>query len=416
MTGAPAIPAASAQRRALLAVFSSTFFVRFAFGITTAVFASYITRSTAGIGQGEAGVVGIVSAMAPAGELATVLLSGALADRYGRFPVLFSGIGASAVIFALKSTTRAPVALGGLNLLFGVASGAILAASLGLIGDWSGADERGLEMGRFDAMNLSGWVGGFAFGFAALGLVDNATLWFVFVVGAGVLTVGLFSARRLIRGLPVHAAGSSYVFREVLRQVFRRSVLLVTLPWLVIYMLIGTALIFLGSAANGVGVSTELLAGIIAIGGLLLVLTQPYFGRLSDRWGRNRLMTSGAIGFVSLMVFASLVVAFGARVELLVGLGASVLPALAYGPAALAALADLSVEISRATTMAIYSLLISAGMVLGLVSSTGLFALFGNPGLYVFFGSIAGALVLLTVARYRDPGLRAGGALRTPAR
>ena len=416
MSGALEPAAASSRRRAFLAVFSSTFFVRFAFGITTAVFASYITRSTAGIGQGEVGGVGLVSAMAPVGELATVLLSGAVADRYGRFPVLFAGIGGSAVIFALKATTRWPLALGTLNLLFGVASGAILAASLAVIGDWSGANERGFEMGRFDAMNLFGWVGGFAFGFAALGLVPNSELWFVFAVGAVVLAIGLFSARSLARGLPPHAAGANYVFRDVLGHVFRRSVLLVTLPWLVIYMLIGTALIFLGSAASGVGVPTELLAGVIAVGGLLLVVTQPYFGRLSDRWGRTRLMTVGAIGFTSLMIFASLVVAFGARVEILVGLGVSVPAALAYGPAALAALADLSVEISRATTMAIYSLSISAGMVLGLVASTGLFAYFGNPGLYLFFGSIAVALVVLTILRYRETSLRPEGALRTPVR
>ncbi len=409
-------PAPVAHRRALLAVFSSTFFVRFAFGITTSVFASYISRSTAGIGQGEAGVVGLVSAMAPVGELATVLLSGAAADRYGRFPVLFSGIGASAAIFALKATTRSPLALGTLNLLFGVASGAILAASLALIADWSGPEERGFEMGRFDAMNLFGWVAGFAFGFAALGLVDNSALWFVFLVGAAVLAGGLVAATRLVRGLPRHRAGANYIFTDVLRHVFRRSVLLVSLPWLVIYMLIGTELIFLGSAAKGVGVSPTLLALVIAVGGLLLVVTQPYFGRLSDRWGRTRLMSVGAIGFVLLMLFASLVVAYGARVVLLVGLGASVLPALAYGPAALAALADLSVEISRATTMAIYSLTISLGMVLGLIASTGLFSLLGNPGLYVFFGSIAVALVAFTFARYRDPGLRAAGSVTTPVR
>ena len=413
----PAVGAVPAgRRRALLAVFSSTFFVRFAFGITTAVFASYITRSTAGIGQGEVGVVGLVSAMAPVGEFSTVLLSGAAADRYGRFPVLFVGIAASAVIFGLKTTTREPFALGSLNLLFGVASGAILAASLALVADWSGLDERGFEMGRFDAMNLFGWVAGFAFGFAALGLVANASLGIVFVVGAAVLAGALAFAIALMRGVAFRRGRPAYVFSEVIRHVFRRSVLLVTLPWLVIYMLIGTALVFLGSAAKGVGVSPTLLAVVIAVGGALLVFTQPYYGRLSDRRGRMRMMTVGAIGFVLLMAFASLVVAYGARLPILIGLGVSVLPALAYGPASLAALADLSAEMSRATTMAIYSLTISAGMVFGLAASTGLFALLGDPGLYVFFGSIAGSLVVLTVARYRDDTLLARQGVRTPAR
>jgi MFS family permease len=400
----------------LLAVFSSTFLVRFAFGITLAVFASYINGATATLGQGDVGVVGIVSAMAPVGELSTVLLAGAAADRYGRFPVLFSGIGASAVIFALKSTTRAPLALGGLNLLFGVASGAILAASLALVADWSGLEERGYEMGRFDAMNLFGWVGGYAFGFGVLGLVSNSLLGVVFLIGSAVLAAGLGIAWWLVRGLPIRHAASGYVFSEVLAHVFRRSVLLVTLPWLVIYMLIGTALAFLGLSAGGIGISTTYLAPIIGGGGFLLVLTQPYFGRLSDRTGRMRMMTVGTIGFVLLMVFASLAVAYGPQVGILVGLGASVLPALAYGPAALAALADLSAEMSRATTMAIYSLTISAGMVLGLVSFTLLYATLGNVGLYLFFGSIAVGLVAFTFARYHDAAILAREGLTIPAR
>lgn len=404
------------HRRALLAVFSSTYFVRFAFGITVAVFASYIQGQTAGIGQGEVGVVGFVSAMAPVGELSTVLVSGLAADRYGRFPVLFAGIGASAVLFALKATSRSPIVLGGLNLLFGIASGAILAASLALVADWSRTDERGFEMGRFDAMNLFGWVSGFAFGFAALGLLPNAHLNVVFGVGSAMLAGGLLLAYRLVRGLPSRPRVATFDLSEVLRHAFRRSVLLVILPWLVIYMLIGTALVFLGSAASGLGISPTYLALVIGLGGAILVVTQPYFGRLSDRAGRMRLMMVGTVGFVALMGFASLAVAFGARPEILGGIAASVLPALAYGPAALAALADLASEMSRATTMAIYSLTISAGMVVGLVLSTSLFAVLGTVGLYLFFGVIAGGLVGLTVARYRaeDALLREG--LTTRAR
>src|SRR4029077_5629289 len=67
----------------------------------------------------------------------------------------------------------------------------------------------------------------------------------------------------------------------------------------------------------------------------------------------------------------------------------SVLPALAYGPAALAALADLSQTIPRATTMAIYSLTISLGMVIGLLVSTQLFAAYGADGLDAYFAGVA---------------------------
>ncbi len=387
--------------RPLLAVLVATFFVRFAFGITLAVFASYLTGAASGIGA-DVGTVGLVSAMAPVGEFSTVLLAGAAADRYGRFPVLFAGIGASAVLFGIVATTRDPVALAGVNLLFGVASGAILAASLAVVGDRAASDERGYEMGRFDAMNLFGWIAGFAFGLAALGTLPNSELYVVFLAGAAVLAGGLAASATLVRGAPLGARAPGFRLRTVLGFAVRRSVLLVTLPWLVIYLLIGTALVFLGKAASGAGLSLPLLAAAIGGGGSLLVVTQPVFGRLADRAGRARLMNLGVAGFVSVMVFGSLIAAYGPEIPLLAALGVSVLPALAYGPAALAALADLSTAIGRATTMAIYSLTVSLGMLGGLIASTTLYARYGNSGLYLFFGAISAGLVVLSVARTLD--------------
>jgi hypothetical protein len=116
------------------------------------------------------------------------------------------------------------------------------------------------------------------------------------------------------------------------------------------------------------------------------------------------------------MLFASLLLAYGFSIPLGVGLGLAAVAALAYGPAALAALADLSRTLSRATTMAIYSLTISLGMILGLVGATQLEARLGNAGLYVFFGSISAALVVLTTLKYLDARAVTTSAVTTPAR
>ncbi|HYA54735.1 MAG TPA: MFS transporter [Thermoplasmata archaeon] len=398
MTEAP-VPVTPNPGRPLLAVFSATFFVRFAFGITVAVLANYISGASGALPQETVGVVGIVAALSPVGEFSTVLFSGAAADRYGRFPVLFLGIGAAAAIFVGISFTRDPAALAVANLGYGIASGAILASSLAIVADFSGISERGFEMGRFDAMNLSGWIAGFAFGLGLKGVLPTSSLYLVFLIGSAVLAGGLGFAAFLLRGQPVHYGTPTYSFSEVLRHVFRRSVLLVTLPWLAIYMLIGAALLFLGSAASGLGIPLTELAAVIGVSGLVLVGTQPYFGRLSDRFGRMRLMTVGVTGFVLVMVFASLITAYGPKVPLLAGIGVSILAALMYGPAALAALTDLSQEMSRATTMAIYSLTISVGMLTGLLAVSQLFRFLGDLGLYLFFGALAVLLSTLTVAR-----------------
>ncbi len=389
----------------LFAVFVATFFVRFAFGVTVAVFASYLSGHSSGLTNGDVGTAGHVSALAPIGEFSTVLFCGAAADRYGRFPVLYAGMASAAALLLLVSTTRDAWTLGVANLAFGVSSGAILAASLAVVAEFSGAEERGLEMGRFDAMNLFGWVAGFAFGLGSEDLLPNAYLGVVFVAAAIALLLGLLAAGTLTRTarLPGRRAGS-FSFREVLRSAFRATVLVVTLPWMVIYCLIGTALVFLGPSASSIGIRTGYLAIAVAVGGSLLVVTQPFFGRLADREGRTRMMTVGAIGFILTLVFASLIVAWGDRWELLAGIGVSILLALVYGPAALAALADLARELSRATTMAIYSLTISLGMSLGLFGSTFLVSEFGAAGLYPFFGTIGVVLAVLTAIRWSEVG------------
>jgi MFS family permease len=381
-------------------VFTATFFVRFAFGITIAVFASYLAGHSTGLSGSDVGNAGFVSSLAPIGEFSTVLFAGAAADRWGRFPVLFAGMGAAALLFVGISMTRAVPTLGAANLAFGVASGAILAASLAVIADRAAADERGYEMGRFDAMNLFGWIAGFAFGLGIEQVLPNSKLDVVFLAGAAAILLGLLAGGALVRKEVAMARARSFDFRRIVRSAVRSTVLVVTLPWLAIYSLLGTALVFLGPAAEGVGIRPGYVAIAIGAGGALLVISQPYFGRLADRAGRTRMMTVGAGGFVLVLVCASLLARYGVSVPLLVGVGVGVACALAYGPAALAALADLATEQGRATTMAIYSLTISLGMLVGLLSSTALYGRYGTTGLYPYFGAIAVVLVGLTVVRW----------------
>ncbi len=402
--GTVAAPTAE-SRRLLNAVLGATFFVRFAFGLTVSIFASYIIGRSDGIDTSAVGVVGLISATAPIGEFSTVLFSGTAADRFGRFPVLLLGMGSAGLLFGLVSVTREPIVLAALNLLFGVASGAILAASLAVVADQSERTETGYEMGRFDAMNLLGWIVGFAVGFGLLGTLANAALAWVFRAGAVLLFLGVVFAARVARGHRETGLSPRFDLGGIYRAVSRRSVLLVTLPWLVIYMLLGTGFVFLGGASSGIGVPPLELAAIIAGGGILLLLTQPYFGRLADRHGRMPLMIVGTIGFVGVLACAAVLQHVGPQPWLVGVLAVSALVGLGYGPAALAALADLSQMITRATTMAIYTLTISLGMFIGLGISTSLYSEFGAVGLDSFFAAIGVALVVLTLLRQHDLAL-----------
>ncbi len=65
--------------------------------------------------------------------------------------------------------------------------------------------------------------------------------------------------------------------------------------------------------------------------------------------------------------------------------------------------------------MAIYSLTISLGMLVGLIASTGLYSRYGNEGIYVFFGLVSAGLILLTVARVRETAKAPPASTTTPA-
>ncbi|MFZ0830351.1 MAG: MFS transporter [Thermoplasmata archaeon] len=394
--------AAPESPRLLRAVFGTTFFIRFGFGLTLSIFASYFARHSVGLGGGSVGTVGLLGALAPIGEFTTVLISGLAADRYGRFPILLGGTVAASVLLAVMSLGRSAALLGSSNLLFGVASGAILAASLAVVADQSGRGERGLEMGRFDAVNLLGYILGFASGLGALGPLPNSDLPWLFRLGAAVLLAGFLFALLSVRGFTEPDYRNTFQLWRVRDAILRRDVLLVVLPWLVIYMLIGTAFIFLPSAATGAGISTTWLALAIGGGGLLLLLTQPWFGRQADLRGRPLFLLLGTIGFVSILILAGSIPVYGPRPPILVGIGVSAFFALGYGPAALASLADVSQSLTRGTTMAVYSLVISLGMIIGLVVSTTFYSAYGFFGLDLFFGLVAGGLVLLTFLRLND--------------
>lgn len=393
------------HRRLLPTVFLATFFIRFGFGITTSVFFFYLGSNVE--------TVGLAAAAAPAIEFSTVLLSGMASDRYGRFVVLQGGLLLGAGLLVLMSMTREALFQTLMNGFFGLSSGAILAASLAIIGDTSGRGERGLEMGRFDAANLFGWIAGFAFGYITVSAVQGQKfpdhLRVAFLVGAVMVMVALALVFYETRGL--WEVGRPEVFsRERLREaILDPDILLVVLPWATIYMLLGALFTFLGSAADSLKVPLWELGGVIAVGGSILLLTQPFYGKLADRWGRTPVMAIGVLGFLGVLAAGGWIAVRGFDLVALGGIVVSAVAALAFGPSSLAALTDLSRRITRGTTMALYSMMIAIGMALGLLLSSGLYVLLGNRGVAVFFGIVAAFLITLTVLRLaREHRSRAG--------
>lgn len=394
--------------RLLSSLYISTFFIRASFGIMLATLPIYLNITTGFIGYG------VVAAASPLFEMGTVLFIGAVVDRFGRKVVLLAGLITAAIFLFLLSFTRNLYMIFCINAVHGMAAGAILVASLALLTDYAPENRRGREMGAFDAFNMLGWVVGYAAGALFLEFLKGS-LWQTFVIASAMALFGLiYSFLNITEPKKYDVLSKKIRFDTIIGVLRQRSILLLTLPWFIVFMIIGAVMTFLTvSTSQGfLTISPLLLSGIIAAAGIVLVVTQVIYGKLSDRYGRLPIMVVGTIGFVGIMTVIGIGygVAPTSSVEdvknSIIGfwplLGVFGLMALAFGPSALSSLADEASEKTRGVTMAVYSIVISAGMFVGVPAVAAIFDRYGGPGVLFFMIGCAVAMLCLMIGRYVD--------------
>lgn len=287
--------------RMLSAVYASMFLIRVAFGITIVTFASYLT-------EGDF-VYSLVVSASPLLELMTVAFAGVLIDRYGRKGMLLTGLGLGAVSLYGLALTKHVVLLGLVNAIHGIAAALILVTTLAIIAAVAPPQHRGREMGFFNLANIFGWIAGFAVGGVLLDAFEGR-LEYTFVFAGVLATVGLLFANRMIPAnvearirskedlVPAEHRPSP---RELAKALGQPRLMLLVVPWLIVFMLVGPFITFFPRVGGDLEISgTSTSLGVLAVG-LLLVVSQLVWGRLSDRLGRERIMLVGAIGFALLM-------------------------------------------------------------------------------------------------------------------
>jgi len=396
-----------ASSHLLWPLYVATFLIRFSFSVMIMVFPLYLLRL-------DRVLYGFVWAASPAAELVTVILMGAIIDRHGRKIVLSSGLLLGTTMMFLMALTRNPAVIGLLNAFHGVSAGMILASSLALLADYAPKDSRGAEMGTFDGANLSGWGAGFLmgglinerfagdlhFGFILAGLLGTAGCIYVFL-SVREPQKGAFTVKQL------HASHILSVFKN-------RAVILLTLPWLMMYIMIGGGLAFAGLEGQSRSIPAWMvgagMAGLCAV----LLSTQRYFGQLSDKHGRMPLMLTGVSGILGLVVLGGLVYLIGwPKLEQVTGnllvwgpvIGLAALfgfMAFAFAPAALASLGDVAKKRSHGVTMSVYSMVISAGMMIGTPLSGAVLNAAELPGVLAFFGVCVGLMLFFVILRNFD--------------
>jgi MFS family permease len=394
--------------RLLSSLYISTFFIRASFGIMLATLPLYLGITTGFIGYG------FVAAASPLFEMGTVLFIGTIVDRYGRKIVLLTGLLGAAVFLFLLALTKNLYVMFFINAGHGMAAGAILVASLALLTDYAPENRRGREMGAFDAFNMLGWVVGYAVGALFLEFLKTS-LWQTFVIAGIMALFGLvYSFLNITEPQKRDILSKKIRFDAIISVFKQRSILLLTLPWFIVFMIIGAVMTFLTvSTSQGVlTISPLLLSGVIVAAGIILILTQIFYGRLSDKYGRLPIMFVGTIGFTGLM--AVIGVGYGLAPSSsgediknsILGfwplLGFFGFMALAFGPSALSSLADEAREKMRGVTMAVYSIVISAGMFVGVPLVAAIFDHFGGQGVLFFMMGCAVVMLCLVIARSVD--------------
>ena len=108
-------------------------------------------------------------------------------------------------------------------------------------------------MGAFDAFNMLGWVVGYAMGALFLEFLKGA-LWQTFVIAGAMALFGMvYSFLNITEPKKYDILCRKIRFKTIIGVLKQRSILLLTLPWFIVFMIIGAVMTFLTvSTSQGV--------------------------------------------------------------------------------------------------------------------------------------------------------------------
>ena len=370
-------------------LYVSVFLMRFSFGLVLFTLPIYLPRH-----EFSNLAVGVIAAAYPVAETISGPLIGVLIDRLGRRRWVHSGLALSTVaLFAFTLNTN----IGYLVIVHavqGIAAAMIIVSTLTMVTDASTTRNRGREMGIYDFANL----GGYMVGILAAGILTRiGTRTTPFYFAATLAAIGAIFAYAKIqetRGRPGRSTVSPIQTLKLLLS-HRRAAAMFPI-WLAITTFVGIALTF-GPRLGPSPFLTSLLFGAAV---LILAVTQPLFGFLSDKYGRDKLMMFGLLCIIGLfytsinMVRGRIGFLTGVPFVAIFGVGS-----FAFPPAALASLGDLAPARSRGTTMGAYSVVISLGTIIGpllggyLLDRYGMASLF-YAGLVILIGALGLAILI----------------------
>jgi len=346
------------MRRLLLLpspLYISVFLMRFSFGLVLFTLPIFLPRH-----EFSNFAVGVIAAAYPATETICGPMVGFLADRFGRRKWIYGGLAVSTIALLAFPMNTDIAYLVAIHAVQGIAAAMIIVSSLTMVTDVSSTRNRGKEMGVYDFANLGGYV----VGILAAGILTKfGSRTTPFYFAAALAASGAVFAYFKVKETRSREKRSTLSPIQTLKLLLghRRAAAMFPI-WLALTTFIGVALTF----GPRLGPSPFLTSIVFGASVLVLAVTQPLFGYLSDKYGRDKLMMLGLLSIIGVFFTAISIVRqrlgfwTGAPFLVIFGLGC-----FAFPPAALASLGDLAPERGRGMTMGAYSVVISIGTIIG---------------------------------------------------
>src|SRR5437667_7399089 len=234
---------------------------------------------------------GVLFAVYPLAEIATVGYLGALCDRIGRKRILvFAHLVTAAAVFLFILSIGVdpgvqPYLVAVFFAMFGIGAAAKVASTLAMVNDHANVENRAQLMAFFDLVTFGGLVAGFGSGFLALkASVPEALVLGAAGIGVAISTVLVLALVRETDFTPEPQRGTLELLRTVLRNPDIRRLLPVYVPVVALY---GYVLTFTDHLI-GSGGTAPLSQLLIVVGslGVPLGLSLAVSGRWSDRTRR----------------------------------------------------------------------------------------------------------------------------------
>jgi MFS family permease len=342
--------------RTILYLYLAVFLTRIGFGSVTILFPIYL--------QAASFQVGLILALYPIAEATSAMPVGRLADRFSRKKLHVTGMFLITILTAAIGFTTDLYKVSIIHALMGFSAAIAAVTSLTILGDATKQTNRGKGMGGFDLANLAGYGVGFGLGSVLVNLgYFQGRLNYAFWFTAGIfLFTGIIAARFLQEPVKVEEYRARPEVRE--RKIGGRIRPIMPV-WIAQTVILGMYFLLPKAFKDASYVPTTQVLIFLGVIGGLFVLGTIFFGHISDKLGRTRIMIIGAFGELGFLAVFGWSFPNNGFLRYQYVLAPLFFLASAIAPTILAYVSDISGKAKRGSANALYSMVLSLGLAIG---------------------------------------------------